>query len=161
MLALAHHLDVEALERAYKRIRANAAVGIDGVTKKAYGENLERNLQELHHRLKTMQYRHRPIRRLYIEKEGGKQRPIGISCLEDKIVQDALRELLEAIYEQDFMDCSYGFRPGRSPHDALRALNRAIRGGRVNWLIEADIVSCFDRPSYYTPSDGCWLNNGC
>jgi group II intron reverse transcriptase/maturase len=145
MLALAHHLDVEALERAYKRIRANAAVGIDGVTKKAYGENLERNLQELHHRLKTMQYRHRPIRRLYIEKEGGKQRPIGISCLEDKIVQDALRELLEAIYEQDFMDCSYGFRPGRSPHDALRALNRAIRGGRVNWLIEADIVSCFDR----------------
>ena len=145
MLALAHHLDVEALERAYRRIRANAAVGIDGVTKEAYGEDLERNLQDLHRRLKTMRYRHRPIRRVYIEKEGGKQRPIGISCLEDKIVQDALRELLEAIYEQDFMDCSYGFRPGRSAHDALRALNQAIRGGRVNWLIEADIVSCFDR----------------
>lgn len=145
LLSLAHHLDVDALRRAYKRIRANAAVGIDGVTKQAYGEDLESNLQDLHRRLKTMRYRHQQIRRVYIEKEGGKQRPIGISCLEDKVVQDALRELLEAIYEQDFLDCSYGFRPGRSAHDALRALNRAIRAGRVSWLIEADIVSYFDR----------------
>ncbi len=145
MLALAHHLDVDALRRAYRRIRNNAAVGVDGMTKQAYGEELEENLQTLHRQLVSMRYRHRPIRRVYIDKEGGKQRPIGISCLEDKIVQDALRELLEAIYEQDFLDCSYGFRPGRSAHDALRALNHAIRVGRVNWLIEADIVSCFDR----------------
>ena len=145
LLSLAHHLDVDALRRAFKRIRGNAAVGVDGVTKEAYGEKLEDNLQDLHSRLKTMQYRHQVIRRVYIEKEGGKQRPIGISCLEDKIVQDALRELLEAIYEREFLDCSYGFRPGRSAHDALRALNRAIHSGRVSWLIEADIVSCFDR----------------
>ncbi|OGR12094.1 MAG: group II intron reverse transcriptase/maturase [Deltaproteobacteria bacterium RIFOXYB12_FULL_58_9] len=145
LLSLAHHLDVDALRRAYKGIRRNAAVGVDGVTKEAYGENLESNLRALHGRLKTMQYRHQAIRRVYIEKDGGKQRPIGISCLEDKIVQDALRELLEAIYEQDFLNCSHGFRPGRSAHDALRALNHAIRSGRVNSLIEADIVSCFDR----------------
>jgi group II intron reverse transcriptase/maturase len=145
LLSLAHHLDVDALRRAYKRVRGNAAAGIDGVTKESYGENLEDNLRGLHGRFKAMQYRHQPIRRVYIEKEGGKRRPIGISCLEDKIVQDALRELLEAIYEQDFLPCSYGFRPGRSAHDALRALNRAIRNGWVNWLIEADIVSCFDR----------------
>jgi len=144
LLSLAHHLDVDALRRAYKGIRSNAAAGVDGVTKEAYGENLESNLQGLHGRLKAMRYRHQPIRRVHIEKEGGKKRPIGVSCLEDKIVQDALRELLEAIYEQDFMECSYGFRPGRSAHDALRALNLAIRRGRVNWLIEADIVSCFD-----------------
>lgn len=147
LLSLAHHIDVEALGRAYAVIRNNAAVGIDGVTKGVYGEQLESNLRELHGRLKAMQYRHKPIRRVYIEKEGGKQRPIGVSCLEDKIVQGTLRELLEAIYEQDFLDCSYGFRPGRSAHDALRALNQAIRGGRASWLIEADIVSCFDRIS--------------
>ncbi len=145
LLSLAHHLDVEALRRSYRRIRTNAAVGIDGVTKQGYGEQLESNLQDLHRRLKTKRYRHQSVRRTYIEKEGGKQRPIGISCLEDKIVQDALRELLEAIYEQDFLPCSYGFRPGRNPQDALRALNQALRSGRANWLIEADIVSYFDR----------------
>jgi group II intron reverse transcriptase/maturase len=120
-------------------------VGVDGVTKEAYGENLEDNLRELHGRLKTMRYRHQAIRRGYVDKEGGKQRPIGISCLEDKIVQDALRELLDAIYEQDFLSCSYGCRPGHSAHDALRALNQAIRSGRANWLIEADVVSFFDQ----------------
>ncbi len=145
LLSLAHHLDEAALGRAYKRIRGSAAVGIDGVTKEAYGENLKSNLRDLHRRLKTMQYRHQAIRRVYIDKEGGPQRPIGLSCLEDKIVQDALRELLEAIYEQDFLGCSYGFCPGRNAHDALRALNHAIRRGRATWLIEADIVSCFDR----------------
>lgn len=102
LLSLAHHIDVEALRRAFKRVRNDAAVGVDGVTKEAYGESLESNLQDLHGRLKTMRYRHQVIRRVYIEKEGGKQRPIGISCLEDKIVQDSLRELLEAVYEQDF-----------------------------------------------------------
>jgi group II intron reverse transcriptase/maturase len=145
LLSLAHHLDVEALRRAYHRIRNNAAVGVDGVTKGEYGKALEENLQDLHQRLKSMRYRHQPIRRVYIDKEGGKKRPIGISTVEDKIVQDALRELLQSIYEQDFLDCSYGFRPGRRSHDALRALDGAAHRGEVNWVLEADIVSFFDR----------------
>ncbi len=144
ILSLAHRIDVPALERAFHRLRKDAAVGVDGVTKAEYGENLEDNLQDLHQRLKTRKWRHQPIRRVHIPKEQGKTRPIGISCLEDKIVQDALRAVLEAIYEQDFLNCSYGFRPGRSAHDALRALNRAVHQGRVQWIIEADIVSFFD-----------------
>jgi RNA-directed DNA polymerase len=145
LLSLAHHIDVAALRRAYSRVRKNAAVGVDGVTKEQYGEKLEGNLRNLHERLKAMCYRHQPIRRVFIEKEGGKKRPIGISVLEDKLVQDSLRELLEAIYEQDFLECSYGFRPGRSAHDALRCLNGAIHRREVNVILEADIVSCFDR----------------
>jgi len=145
MGALAHHLDVEALRRSYDRVKNKAAVGVDGVTKEAYGQDLEANLQDLHQRMKSMRYRHQPIRRVHIPKDGGKTRPIGISAVEDKVVQGALRELLEAIYEQDFLDCSYGFRPGRSPHDALRAFNGAVRRGEANFVLEADIVSFFDR----------------
>jgi len=126
-------------------VRKNAAVGVDGVTKEQYGEDLEDNLRDLHQRLKSMRYRHQPIRRVLIEKEGGKKRPIGISTLEDKLVQDSLRELLGAIYEQDFLDCSHGFRPGRSAHDALRSLNDAVHRGEVTVIYEADIVSFFDR----------------
>jgi hypothetical protein len=111
--SLAHLLDVPALERAYHRMRKDAAVGVDGVTKEQYGQALEANLQDLHARMKAKRYRHQPIRRVYIPKEQGKTRPIGISAFEDKLVQDAVREVLEAIYEQDFLDCSYGFRPGR------------------------------------------------
>jgi len=145
LLSLAHHIDVDALRRAYNRIRKDAAVGVDGVTKEQYGEDLEENLRDLHQRLKSMKYRHQPILRVFIDKEGGKKRPIGISATEDKIVQDALRELLEAIYEQDFLDCSYGFRPGRKAHDALRVLDGAVHRGEANWILEADIVSFFDR----------------
>lgn len=146
LLSLAHHLDVEALRRAYDRIRPAAAVGVDGVTKEQYGEALEENLRDLHARLKSMRYRHQPIRRVLIDKEGGtKKRPIGVSTIEDKIVQDSLRELLQAIYEQDFLTCSYGFRPGRSAHDALRALDSAAHRGEAEWVFEADIVSFFDR----------------
>jgi len=144
ILSLAHRIDVPALERSFHRLRKDAAVGVDGVSKAGYGEELERKLQDLHRRLKSRRWRHQPIRRFHIPKGEGKTRPIGISCLEDKIVQDAVREVLEAIYEQDFLDCSYGFRPGRSAHDALRALNRAVHQGRVQWVIEADIVSFFD-----------------
>jgi group II intron reverse transcriptase/maturase len=142
--SLAHLIDVPALERAYHRMRKDAAVGVDGVTKEQYGQDLEANLQDLHARMKAKRYRHQPIRRVHIPKEGGKTRPIGISAFEDKIVQDALREVLEAIYEQDFLDCSYGFRPGRSPHDAVRTLDRIVHRGKVNWILEADIVSFFD-----------------
>jgi group II intron reverse transcriptase/maturase len=145
LLSLAHHVDVDALRRAYNRIRAKAAVGVDEVTKEEYGKDLEKNLQDLHQRLKSMKYRHQVIRRVHIDKGGGKTRPIGISTIEDKIVQDSLRELLEAIYEQDFLECSYGFRPGRGAHDALRALNGAVYRGEVNVVLEADIVSFFDR----------------
>jgi group II intron reverse transcriptase/maturase len=142
--SLAHLIDVSAVERAYRRTRKDAAVGVDGVTKEQYGQDLEGNLQDLHARMKAKRYRHHPIRRVHIPKEGGKMRPIGVSAFEDKIVQDALREVLEAIYEQDFLDCSYGFRPGRSAHDAVRTLDRAVHRGKVNWILEADIVSFFD-----------------
>jgi group II intron reverse transcriptase/maturase len=142
--SLAHRIDVPALERAFHRLRKDAAVGVDGVTKEAYGEALAANLADLHERLRTKRYRHQPLRRVHIPKEQGKRRPIGISAFEDKIVQDAVREVLEAVYEQDFRDCSYGFRPKRSAHDAVRALDQAVHQGKVSWILEADIVSFFD-----------------
>src|SRR5918992_825812 len=142
--ALAHLMDEPALKRAYRRQRADAAVGVDGVTKEQYGQNLEATLQELHTRLKTKRYRHQPIRRVHIPKGQGKTRPIGISAFEDKVVQDAVREVLEAIYEQDFLDYSHGFRPKHSAHDAVRTLNRVVDQGQVRWIFEADIVSFFD-----------------
>ena len=101
--------------------------------------------EDLHERLKTKRYRHQPIRRVHIPKEKkGQTRPIGISATEDKVVQNALREVLEAVYEQDLLDCSYGFRPGRSAHDAVRALTRAVNEGEANWILEFDVVSFFD-----------------
>ena len=142
--SLAHLIDVPALARAYGRMRKDAAVGVDGVTKEQYGQELESNLKSLHERLRTKKYRHQPIRRVHIPKAGGKTRPIGISAFEDKLVQDAVREVLECVYEQDFLDCSYGFRPGRRAHDALRAINQAVYGNEVNWILEADIKSFFD-----------------
>lgn len=142
--ALAHLIDMPALERAYRRQRADAAVGIDGVTKEQYGQALEVNLQDLHARLKAKRYRHQSIRRVHIPKAQGKTRPIGISAFEDKVVQEAVREVLEAIYEQDFLGCSYGFRPGRSAHDAVRTLEQIVHRGEVRWIFEADIVSFFD-----------------
>jgi len=144
--ALAHLIDLEALRRAYHRQRSHAAVGVDEITKVQYGQDLETNLRDLHERLRTKRYRHQPIRRVYIPKDGrdNQERPIGISCFEDKLVQDAVREVLEAVYEQDFRDCSYGFRPGRSAHKALRALHQVALRGELNWILEADIASFFD-----------------
>jgi RNA-directed DNA polymerase len=144
ILSLCRFVDVAALARSYGRLRKDAAVGVDGVTVKEYGQRLNENLVELHARLKAGSYRHQPIRRVHIPKEQGKTRPIGISSVEDKIVQGALREVLEAVYEQDFMDCSHGFRPRRRAHDALRALNREVRRGWARYVLEADIVSFFD-----------------
>lgn len=148
--SLVHLIDAAALERAYHRQRKDAAVGVDGVTKEEYGRNLEANLRGLHERLRAGRYRHRPILRVHIPKERGRTRPIGISAFEDKLVQDALREVLEAVYEQDFLDCSYGFRPGRRTHDAIRTLDRAVSRGRVNRVLEADIASFFDSVDHNT-----------
>ena len=142
--SLAHLIDEELLAGAFARLRSNAAVGVDGITKEEYEQNLQDNLKDLHERLKTKRYRHQPIRRVHIPKEKGRTRPIGISATEDKVVQGALREVLQAIYEQDFLDCSYGFRPGRSAHDAVRALTRAVDAGEANWILEFDVVSFFD-----------------
>jgi len=143
--SLAHLLDVPALCRAFYRQRPDAAVGVDGCTKQDYEQGLADRLRDLHERLKTKRYRHQPIRRVHIPKGNGKMRPLGISAFEDKIVQDALRELLEAVYEQDFLPCSYGFRPGRSAHNGIRALHQAVSQGELNWVLEADIESFFDR----------------
>jgi len=143
--SLAHLVDVPALQRAYDGLRAKAAVGVDGMTKERYGQNLQVNLADLHERLRTKRYRHQPIKRVHIPKGNGKTRPLGISAFEDKIVQAALRELLEAVYEQDFLDCSHGFRPGRNAHDAVRVFHRVAGAGEVNWVLEADITSFFDR----------------
>lgn len=142
--SLAHLLDTEALKRAYGRIRKDAAVGVDGVTKEQYGKNLEENLRNLHQRMKEMKWRHQPILRVHIPKSQGKTRPIGISSMEDKIVQEALREVLEMIYEPMFSEVSYGFRPGRGAHDALRTLDSALMRGEISWVLEADIQSFFD-----------------
>lgn len=142
--ALAYLIDVEALQRAYDRARKGAAVGVDGVSKDQYGQDLERNLQDLHERLKTNRYRHQPIRRVHIPKGDGKLRPLGISAFEDKLVQDALREVLDAIYEQDFLPCSFGFRRGLSAHDAIKALMEIANRGEANWVLEADVKAYFD-----------------
>lgn len=142
--SLAHLIDVPALRRAYWGIRKGAAVGVDGVSKEDYGADLEANLQALHSRMKAGQYRHQPVRRVHIPKEKGQTRPIGISTLEDKVVQGALCEVLSAVYEQDFLDCSYGCRPRRSAHGAIKALNHAALHGEINWVLEADIRSFFD-----------------
>jgi retron-type reverse transcriptase len=122
-------------------------VGVDGCTKVEYAQGLGDRLRCLHERLKTKRYRHQPIRRVHIPKGPGKTRPLGISAFEGKLVQDALREVLEAVYEQDFLDCSYGFRPGRGAHDAVRALHRAEAQGELNCVLEADIQSFFDSTS--------------
>jgi RNA-directed DNA polymerase len=142
--SLAHLIDEHALGRAYRRLRNDAAVGVDGITKEQYGQKLDDNLRDLHDRLRTMRWRHQPIRRVHIPKARGKTRPIGISTTEDKVVQGALCEVLEIAYEPVFLDCSYGFRSGRRAHDVLRVVNRALVRGEVSWVVEADIESFFD-----------------
>ncbi len=142
--ALLHHITLERLEAAFYGIKRKAAAGVDGVTWKWYEEDLKGNLQELHSRIHRGAYRAKPSRRRYIPKPDGRQRPLGISALEDKIVQRATAEVLNAIYEMDFLGYSYGFRPGRQGHEALDALAVGIRGKKVNWVLDADIRGYFD-----------------
>ncbi|MGH9461622.1 MAG: group II intron reverse transcriptase/maturase [Vicinamibacteria bacterium] len=143
--ALLHHVyAVERLRAAYYAVKRDAAAGVDGETWQHYGETLEENLRDLSERLKRGAYRAKPVRRAYIPKADGRQRPLGVPTLEDKLVQRAVVEVLNAIYEVDFLGFSYGFRPGRSPHHALDALSVAVWRKQVNWVLDADIRSFFD-----------------
>ncbi len=142
--ALLHHVNVAALRRAYGRQRKKASSGVDGITVEEYSRDLEANLRDLCDRVHSGRYRPLPVRRVYIPKPDGGQRPIGIPALEDKIVQNAVAEVLSAIYEADFLGFSYGFRPKRSAYGALDALQTGLMTQKVNWVLDADIRSFFD-----------------
>ena len=142
--ALLHHIyDLHTLCPAYLALKREAAAGVDGETWRHYGEQLEDNLHELAERLKRGAYRAKPVRRVYIAKTDGQQRPLGVTALEDKIVQRATVEVLNAIYETDFLGFSYGFRPGRSQHNALDALYVGLLTKKVNWVLDLDIRGFF------------------
>lgn len=176
LTTLAHHIDIDWLREAYRRTRKDGAVGVDGQTARDYAANLEENLQALLARVKQVEkYRAPPVRRVYLPKSDGRKRPIGIPAFEDKILQRAVAMVLEAIYEQDFLNCSYGFRPGRSPHGALEALWKQAMKMNGGWVYEADIESFFDsvdhgrlqeilrqrvRDGVITRLTGKWLNAG-
>ena len=143
--ALYHHISgIEALREAFFRLKREAAPGVDGVTWQQYGADLETNLQDLSSRLKRGAYRAKPVRRAYIEKEDGRKRPLGVTTLEDKLVQLATVAVLNAIYETDFLGFSYGFRPGRGQHNALDAVVVGLQTKKVNWVLDADIRGFFD-----------------
>jgi group II intron reverse transcriptase/maturase len=141
---LMHHFSVENLRVCFESLDGKKAVGIDGVTKEQYGEELEDNLQHLHQKLHQMSYHPQAVRRVEIPKKDGSTRPFGISCIEDRIIQEMTRQILEAIYEPTFLDISYGFRAGRSCHDALRQLNQEMMRRPVNWVANLDLTRFFD-----------------
>ena len=149
LTTLWHHVyNIEHLRKAYLSLKRNASPGVDGETWRHYGEDLEGNLQDLADRLKRGAYRAKPVRRSFIPKPDGRQRPLGVTVLEDKIAQRATAEVLNGIYETDFLGFSYGFRPGRKPHDALNALYGAIMTRKVSWVLDADIRGYFDAISH-------------
>ena len=144
LTTLAHHIDLDWMREAYRRTRKDAAPGVDQQTAEQYAERLEENLRALLERAKAGTYRAPPVRRVHIPKGNGETRPIGIPTFEDKVLQRAVAMVLEAVYEQDFLDCSYGFRPGRSAPQALQTLwdkAMAMNGG---WIVEVDIRKFFD-----------------
>jgi len=173
---LAHHIDIDLLLEAYRRTRKDSAPGVDGQTGADYAVNLVDNLEDLLNRLKSGKYRAPPVRRVHIPKgDGGKTRPIGIPTFEDKVLQRAVTMVLEAVYEQDFLSCSYGFRPGRSAHQALDALWNGLMGMNGGWVLDVDIqdfFGCLDHSHLRTFLDqrmrdgvirrviGKWLNAG-
>jgi group II intron reverse transcriptase/maturase len=175
LTTLAHHIDLDLLREAYRRTRKDGAVGVDGVTAKQYERELGSNLQRLLDLAKSGRYRAPAVRRAYIPKADGSQRPLGIPTFEDKVLQRAVVMVLEALYEQDFLDCSYGFRPGRSAHDALSTLREGVMKMGGGYVIEADIKDCFGaiphaqlrevlsqrmRDGVLTRLIGKWLNAG-
>ena len=145
---LLHHVTTDLLRASFSALQRKAAPGVDGVTWKQYEEGLENRLADLKDRIHRGAYRAQPSRRIYIPKADGRQRPIGIAALEDKIVQQCVVTILNEIYEMDFRGFSYGFRPGRSPHQALDALSVGIQRKRVNWIVDADIRGFFDQMSH-------------
>ena len=146
--ALLHHVTVDLLRDSFYALQRRAAPGVDGVTWREYEAGLEEGLVDLHNRVHRRAYRAKPSRRVYIPKADGRQRPLGIAALEDKLVQQAVVTILNQIYEVDFKGFSYGFRPGRSPHQALDALNVGLFRKRVNWVLDADIRGFLDTASY-------------
>src|SRR5215510_11867132 len=142
--ALMHHFTVDNLRACFAALDGTKAPGVDGVTKAMYAHTLEDNLQALHRKLHHMSYRPHPVRRVEIPKDDGSMRPLGISCTEDKIVQELTRRILEAIYEPTFIETSYGFRPERSCHDALRQLNQEMMTQPVQWIADLDLARFFD-----------------
>ena len=146
--SLLHHLTLDLLRASFRALQRDAAPGVDGVRWREYEDGLEDRLSDLKDRIHRGTYRAQPSRRIYIPKADGRQRPIGIAALEDKIVQQAVVTILNQIYEVDFRGFSYGFRPGRGPHQALDALSVGIQRRRVNWILDADIRSFFDRMSH-------------
>jgi group II intron reverse transcriptase/maturase len=142
--SLAHHIDVDFLREAYRRTRKDGATGIDGQSAGEYEKGLEENLRSLLDRFKSGTYRAPPVRRVHIPKENGKTRAIGIPTFEDKVLQRAVAEVVGAVYEQDFLDCSFGFRPGRSAHQALDRLWRGLMDMRGGWVLDIDIQGFFD-----------------
>ena len=160
--ALLHHLTVDLLRESYYALKRNAAPGVDGVSWQEYEHDLEEQLVSLHQRVHRGTYRAQPSRRVYIPKADGRQRPLGIASLEDKIVQQAVVRILNQIYEVDFRGFSYGFRPGRSPHQALDALHVGITRKRVNWILDADIRGFLDTASYCPlVHENCSNSSGC
>src|ERR1700688_2085984 len=146
--ALLHHLNVDLLRDSFYALQRKASPGVDGVTWQEYETGLEDRLFDLHSRVHRGAYRAKPSRRVYIPKADGRQRPLGIAAVEDKLVQQAVVTILNQIYEVDFMGFSYGFRPGRSPHQALDALSVGLHRKRVNWVFDADIRGFLDTASY-------------
>ena len=142
---LLHHITPELLLKAYQHLNRSAARGVDGVSWKSYGQNLPEKVQDLHQRIHTQTYRPQPVLRIWLPKPNGERRPIGITAVEDKVVQQALVWILEEIYEADFLGFSYGFRPGRNQHQALDAVYMAITTRKVSWVVDADISRFFDQ----------------
>jgi RNA-directed DNA polymerase len=150
--ALFHHISIELLEQAFFELEKDAAAGVDRLTWTDYEADLEHKLADLHDRVQRGAYRALPSRRVYIPKPDGRQRPLAVAALEDKIVQRAVVTVLNAIYEEDFLGISYGFRPGRGAHDAMDALCVAIHSKKVSFILDADIRLFLDDASYYTPA---------
>jgi RNA-directed DNA polymerase len=146
--ALLHHLTADLLRESYFALQRKAVARVDGMTWKQYGETLQDRLTSLHSEIHRGAYRAQPSRRVYIPKADGRQQPLGIAALEDKFVQQAVATILNQIYEADFRGFSYGFRPGRSPHQALDALDVGIHRKPVNWVLDADIRGFFDHMSH-------------
>jgi len=146
--SLAHLLNGGFLKECYFGLGRDRASGIDGVSWKEYGERLDENISDLVARLKAKGYKPQPSRRVYIDKDEHSKRPLGLPALEDKIVQKGIARILEAIYEQDFLDCSYGFRPNRSCHQALNVVDKTMMQGPIHYVIESDIKRFFDNVSH-------------